>query len=322
MRIAVLDDWQDIARDLADWSALTERAEVVFFNAPLPGEDAVARSLQDFDIVLTMRERTPFPRRLIGRLPKLKMFGMTGFRARAIDIEGLLERGVTVCYTQGGESGTDTAEHALGLILAAARQIPAGDASIRRGGFTDGVRPGLGLAGRTLGLVGLGRIGTRVAGYAAALEMNVVAWSRNLTPERARAAGARAVSREEVFAMPDFVSLHVYLAPETAGLVTAEDLGRMKPGAMLVNTARAGLVDQAALLAAVLSGRISAALDVYDSEPLAPDDPWRRAPNTVLTPHVGYGVCEVLEVYYRQTVENALAFLDGVPIRTHAPAAS
>lgn len=322
MRIAVLDDWQNIARDLADWSALMARAEVVFFTAPLPGEDAAARSLRDFDIVLTMRERTPFPRSLIERLPRLRMLGMTGFRAKAIDIQGLLERGVTVCYTQGGESGADTAEHTLGLMLAAARQIPAGDASIRGGGFTDRVRPGLGLAGRSLGLVGLGRIGSRVAGYANALEMNVIAWSRNLTPQRARSAGARAVSREEVFALPDIVSLHVYLAAETEGLVTAEDLGRMRPGAILVNTSRAALVDQAALLDAVRSGRITAALDVYENEPLTPDDPWRLAPNTVLTPHVGYGVYEVLEVYYRQTVENALAFLDGSPIRTLAPASA
>lgn len=321
MRIAVLDDWQDVAREYADWSSLEGRAEVVFFSGPFKGEDDVATSLRDFDILLTMRERTPFPPSLIDKLPKLKMFGMTGSRAKAIDIAGMLERGITVCYTQGGESGTDTAELTLALILAAARQIPAGDANIRNGRFQHGMRPGLGLAGRTIGLVGLGRIGKLVAGYANALGMEVLAWSRNLTPERAEAAGATAVTREDVFSRPDIVSIHVLLSPETEGLVTASDIGRMKRNAILVNTSRAQLVNQAALLEAVQSGRIVAALDVYGKEPLPADDPLRQAPNTVLTPHIGYCTSDVMRTFYSQAVENTLAFLDGNPIRTHLPAA-
>ncbi|MEJ8571554.1 D-2-hydroxyacid dehydrogenase family protein [Microbaculum marinum] len=322
MRIAVLDDWQHIAEEYADWSQLRDRAEIVFFHEPFAGEDDAASALREFDIILTMRERTPFPSSLVDSLPNLKMFGMTGSRAKAIDIAGMLERGITVSYTQGGESGTDTAELTLALMMAAARQVPAGDANIRQGRFQHGIRPGLGLAGRTIGLVGLGRIGKLMAGYANALGMNVVAWSRNLTPERAEAAGATAVSREDVFASADVVSIHVYLSPETEGLVTKDDIGRMKPGAILVNTSRAPLIDQAALLEAVQSGRITAALDVYGKEPLPLNDPLRHAPNTVLTPHIGYGTSDVMETFYRQTVENTLAFLDGKPIRTHQPAAS
>lgn len=322
MRIAVIDDWQNTARAYADWSPLTSRAEVAFLTEPLVGEDAVAAALGDFDIILAMRERTPFPPSLIARLPRLKMFGMTGHRAKAIDIQGLLERGVTVCYTAGGESGADTAELTLGLIIAAARRIPEADAAMRAGRFTGGVGPGLGLAGRTLGLVGLGRIGSIVCRYGRALDMDVIAWSRNLTQERAREAGARAVTREELFATADVVSLHVYLAPETEGLVGADDLGRMKPGAILVNTSRARLVDQAALSAALHDRRIVAAMDVYDPEPPSSDHPARALPNTVLTPHIGYCTDEVLRIYYSQTVENAVAFLDGAPVRTHKLAAA
>lgn len=322
MRIAVLDDWQDIAEEYADWAPLRERAEVVFFREPFAGEAQAAEALRDFDILLSMRERTAFPPSLVARLPKLKMFGMTGSRAKAIDIAGMIERGVTVCYTQGGESGTETAELTLALIMAAARQITVGDANMRRGRFQHDMRPGLGLAGRTIGLVGIGRIGKLVAGYANALGMTVLAWSRNVTPERASAAGAVAVSRDEVFARPDIVSIHVYLSPETEGLVTAADIGRMRPGALLVNTSRAQLVDQAALHRAVRDGRIVAALDVYASEPPPPDDPLRTAPNTVLTPHLGYCTRDVMRIFYRQTVENTIAFLDGAPIRTQQAAAT
>ena len=322
MRIAVIDDWQNAARTYADWSPLTSRAEVSFLTEPLDGEDAAAAALSDFDIILSMRERTPFPPSLVARLPKLKMFGMTGHRAKAIDIQGLLERGVTVCYTAGGESGADTAELTLGLIIAAARRIPEADAVMRAGRFTGGVGPGLGLAGRTLGLVGLGRIGSIVCRYGRALDMDVIAWSRNLTAERAAAQGATAVSRDELFARADVVSLHVYLSPETEGLIGAADLDRMKPGAILVNTSRARLVNQPALAAALREERIFAAMDVYDPEPPAADHPARSLPNTVLTPHIGYCTDEVLRIYYSQTVENAVAFLDGAPVRTHKLAAA
>jgi phosphoglycerate dehydrogenase-like enzyme len=317
MRIAVIDDWQRVARQLADWSALEERAELVFFHQPFAGEDEAAEALRAFDIILTMRERTPFPRRLVERLPKLKMLGMTGSRAKALDIKAMLARGIAVSYTEGGANGRDTAELTLALMLAAARQVPAGDAAIRSGGFQETLRPGQGLAGRTLGVVGFGRIGKLVAGYATALGMEVIAWSRSLTPERAADVGVTAVGRDALFAAADIVTIHVVLTEETRGLVSAADIDRMRPGAILVNTARAQLVDQAALLKAVEAGRITAALDVFEQEPLPADHPLRSAPNTVLTPHLGYWTHEVVTAHYRQSVENALAFLDGTPMRAH-----
>jgi phosphoglycerate dehydrogenase-like enzyme len=320
MRIAVIDDWQDVARQHADWTAIEQRAEVVFFHDAFADEDALAAALLDFDIVLTMRERTAFPRSLIERLPKLAMLGMTGSRAKALDIQAMLERGITVCYTESGPSGHATAELTLALMLAAARQIPGGDASIRSGGFQDGLRPGLGLAGRTLGLIGFGRIGQLVAGYGKALGLVVIAWSKNITPERAAAVGAAAVPRDRVFEVADIVSLHVLLTDETLGLVTEADLAHMRTGAILVNTARAPLIDQQALLRALHEGRIIAALDVFEREPLPADDPFRKAPNTVLTPHLGDWSGDVLRTFYGQTVENVQAFLDGKPIRTHRPA--
>lgn len=316
MRVAVLDDWQKVAETMADWSPVRSRAELVFFREPFNSLDDAAAALADFDIVMTMRERTPFPAELVQQLPKLRMFGMTGKRAKALDLKGLIEKGVTVCYTQGGESGTDTAELTLGLIMAAARHIPTGDAAMRSGGFTDCVPPGLGLAGRTLGLVGLGRIGSLVAGYANALGMNVIAWSRNLTPERAAKFGATQVSRDEVFANADVVSLHIHLTQETEGLISCDDIARMKPGAIFVNTSRSRLVDLDALLEAARQGRIRIALDVYNNEPPAADDPLRTTPNAILTPHLGYLTDEVLETYYGQTVENALAYIQGKPVRT------
>ncbi|MEZ5934745.1 MAG: D-2-hydroxyacid dehydrogenase family protein [Alphaproteobacteria bacterium] len=316
MRIAVIDDWQKVARKLADWSALERRAELVFFHEAFASEDEAAAALQDFDIVLSMRERTPFPRSLHERLPKLKLFGMTGKRAKALDIKGMLERGLTVSYTVGGADGRETAELTLALMLAAARQVPAGDAAIRSGSFQETLTPGICLSGRTLGIVGLGRIGKLMASYGAVLGMKVIAWSPNLTAERAAEVGVTAVSREALFAEADVVTLHVVFSERTAGLVTADDLGRMKNGAILVNTARAPLVDQAALLETVQSGRITAALDVFEQEPLPESHPLRSAPNTVLTPHLGYWTHEVASAHYQQSVENALAFLDGKPIRT------
>jgi phosphoglycerate dehydrogenase-like enzyme len=321
-RIAVLDDWQRIARASADWASLMARAEVIFREAPFTDEDDAARGLAEMDIILATRERTPFPPSLIARLPRLRMFGLTGSRAALIDIACMQSRGITVCYTGSGPSGNSTAELALGLMLAAARRIPAGDAAVRAGRFQQGTDAGLLLQGKTIGIVGLGRIGARVAAYCRALEMNVVAWSQNLSAEAAYAAGAARVSKEELLACADVVSLHLVLSERTRGILGAADLARMKPGAILVNTARAPLVDEAALVAAVRERRITAALDVFYREPLPPDDPLARARNVVLTPHLGYGVIEVYREYYRHGVENALAFLDGKPIRVLQPAAT
>ena len=314
-RIAVLDDWQKVARASADWSPLMARAEVEFFELPFASEDAAASRLAEFDIILVTRERTPFPASLVARLPRLRMFGLTGARAGLIDIAGLIARRVTVCYTGGGPSVSSTAELALGLMLAAARRIPAADAAVRSGRFQLGTEAGHMLDGKTIGLIGLGRIGSRMAAYCRALDMKVVAWSQNLTHYAAAAAGAVRVEKDELFATADVVSLHLVLSPRTRGIVGAADLARLKPGAIVVNTARAPLIDETALFDAVQSRRIVAALDVFYREPLPANHPLAQAPNVVLTPHLGYSVIEVYREYYQNSVENALAYLDGEPIR-------
>jgi phosphoglycerate dehydrogenase-like enzyme len=243
------------------------------------------------------------------------MFGLTGARAGLVDIAGMISRGITVCYTGGGPSGSSTAELALGLMLAAARWIPASDVAVRDGRFQLGTPVGQVLDGKTLGLIGLGRIGARMAAYGKALGMKVLAWSQNLTPEVAAAAGAARAEKDELFATSDVVSMHLVLSDRTRGIVGAADLARMKQGAILVNTARAQLVDENALVAAIQSKRIVAALDVFYREPLSPSHPLARAPNVVLTPHLGYSVAEVYKEYYLHSLENALAYLDGKPIR-------
>ena len=314
-RIAVLDDWQGVAKSSADWSPLMARAEVRFFREPFADEDTAARALADFDIVLCTRERTPFPRSLVARLPRLRMFGLTGARAALIDLTAMIERGVTVCYTGGGPSVQSTAELALALMLAAARHIPQSDQAVRAGRFQLGTQAGFILAGKTIGLIGLGRIGAQMARYCNALGMRVLAWSQNLTDERALAASATRVSKDELLATSDVVSLHLVISERTRGLLGAAELARMRPGAILVNTSRGPLVNEEALIAAVQSGRLFAALDVYHREPLPADHPLVRCPNTVLTPHLGYSVLEVYAEYYQHSVENALAFLDGKPVR-------
>ena len=317
-RVAILDDWQRVARACADWSRLASRAEVRFFDTPFASEDEAANSLAGFEIILATRERTPFPKSLIDRLPALKMFGLTGSRAGMIDLAYLQKRGVVVCYTDGGPGVESTAEVALALMLAAARRIPEGDSSVRRGRFQLDTPTGFVLAGKTLGLAGLGRIGARVAGYGKALGMSVLAWSQNLTDDRAAQAGARRVSKEALFEDSDVVSVHLVLSPRTRGVIGAADIARMKRGAILVNTSRGPLIDEKALVAALREGKITAALDVYDREPLPADHPLLSCPNTVLTPHLGYSVMEVYRVFFAQCLENTLAYLDGRPIRVLA----
>jgi phosphoglycerate dehydrogenase-like enzyme len=317
VKIAVLDDWQGIARKVADWSPLTSRAEVAFYEEPLGAR--AAEVLADYDIVLTMRERLPVPASLVERLPKLRMLGMTGNRAPVIDIAALTAKGVVVSRTGGERSAAATAEMALALTLAAVRRVPQGDASIRVGRFQEGVEPGFVLDGRTLGIVGLGRIGSRMAAYGRALGMQVLAWSQNLTDEKARAQGARLVSKRALFAEADVVSVHLVLSDRTRGLIGSADIARMKPGAVLVNTSRGPIVEQKALVAALQEGRIRAGLDVFDEEPLSPDHPLRTAPNTALSPHLGYCVREIYEQFYRESIENVLAFLEGKPIRQVEP---
>ena len=321
-KVAVLDDWQGVARSSADWSKLQARADVTFFASAFADEADAARQLADFDIVLSMRERTPLPASLINRLPKLRMLGMTGARNASLDTAACTARGIVVCNTTGGGNNeAATAELALGLLIAAARAIPAGDANIRAGRFQEAVPVGYALAGKTAGMLGLGRLGSHMARYCKALNMRVLAWSQNLTAERAQAAGAEFVSKEQLLSQSDAVSIHLVLSDRTRGLIGAADLARMKPGAILVNTSRGPIVDEPALIAAVQSRRIVAALDVYDREPLPPNHPLRTAPNVVMTPHLGYGVKETWDSFYPQSVENALAFLDGKPVRVTNPEA-
>jgi D-3-phosphoglycerate dehydrogenase len=317
--VAVLDDWQRVARASADWSPLEARADVRFFEAPFASEEAAAHALAAAGVVLAMRERTPFPRSLIDRLPRLRMFGLTGQRAGLVDLAYLLQRGVVVCTTDGGPGVESTAEIALALMLAAARRIPEGDVSVRAGTFQQATPTGFVLAGKTLGLLGLGRIGARMAGYGTALGMTVLAWSQNLTDERAAAAGARRVDKDVLLAQADVVSLHLVLSPRTRGVVGAAELARMKHGAILVNTSRAALVDEDALVGALREGRIAAGLDVFEREPLPATHPLATLRNAVLTPHLGYSTLDVYRVFYRQSVENALAFLDGAPVRVMTP---
>jgi phosphoglycerate dehydrogenase-like enzyme len=319
-QVAVLDDWQGVARSSTDWSPLMGRAEVIFFPEAFRDEDDAAEKLTDFEIVLSMRERTPLPASLIDRLPKLRMLGITGASNRSLDLAACTARGILVSNTTGNSNReAATAELALGLLLAAARAIPAADANIRAGRFQQGLPIGVSLAGKTMGVVGLGLLGSHMARYAKALAMDVVAWSPNLTAKKTNAAGVRLASKEELFSSCDAISIHLVLSERSRGLIGAADLARMKPGAILVNTSRGPIVDEAALLDAVYACRIVAALDVFDREPLPPDHPLRNAPNTVMTPHLGYGVQETWEEFYRQSMENALSFLEGTPLRVINP---
>jgi phosphoglycerate dehydrogenase-like enzyme len=241
------------------------------------------------------------------------MMSLTGTRAPNVDQDACTKRGIICTFTSGGHSPAPAAEMTLALLLAAARKIPEGDAAMRAGRFQEGVPPGINLEGRTLGLVGLGRIGQYMARYGHALGMKVLAWSQNLTDEKAKEGGATRVSKEDLFAESDAVSVHLVLGPRSRGLIGAEDFARMKKGAIFINTSRGPIVDEAALVAALREGRIVAGLDVYDREPLPADNPFRGLRNTVLTPHLGFTTVEGLNVFYQHAIDNILAFLDGKP---------
>lgn len=317
LRIAVLDDYQRVAEAKADWRLVGADAETVFFHEHVADEGAVAAMLADFDVVCIMRERTPFRRSLVERLPRLKLLVTTGMRNAAVDLEALAERGVTVCGT--GAPGGPTAELTWGLILALMRRIPQEDRALREGRWQTTV--GQETAGRTLGVLGLGRLGAKVAKIGQAFDMTVIAWSPNLTEERAAAAGVRLVTKDELFSEADVVSIHVVLSPRSRGLVGATDLARMKPTAYLVNTARGPIVDEAALAEALRARRIAGAgLDVYSTEPLPADHPFLGLDNTVLTPHLGYVTEGTYAQVYPETVEDIAAWRAGKPIRVLTPA--
>lgn len=312
MRIAILDDYQNVSLELADWSGLAGRAEPVVFTEHLGGADSVARALAGFPIVVAMRERTPFPAELLDRLPELKLLVTTGMRNFSIDMAAAKAHGVAVRGTE--LLPWPAAELTWGLIMALSLNIPRDAASMAGGGWQTGV--GQSLHGRTLGIIGLGKQGRRVARFARAFEVDVVAWSRNLTQDQAAEHHAKRVELDELLAMSDIVTIHVVLNEGTRGLIGARELGRMKPDAFLVNTARGPVVDEAALLEALNSGGIAgAAIDVYDTEPLPAGHPLRSAPNAVLTPHMGYVTRDNLALMYTQAVEDIEAWLNGEPVR-------
>lgn len=312
MRVAVLDDYQGVARTMADWSVLDGRTEVTVFRDHLSDPDAVVARLAPFDVVCVMRERTPLTRAILARLDRLRLICSTAPRNASIDLDFAKSRGITVCAT--GYSSSGAAELTWALIHAALRHIPAEVASFRAGGWMVGV--GKDLKDATLGLVGLGRIGAIMAGVAHAFGMNVIAWSQNLTDERAAEVGARRVDKATLFREADIVSLHLVLSDRSRGVVGADELAQMKPTAWLVNTSRGPLVDEAALIAALRAGRIAgAALDVYDVEPLPADHPLRTLERVVATPHVGFVTERTYRIFYGDTVANIAAWLDGAPIR-------
>ena len=321
MKLALLDDYLRLAMQVADWSALAERLDIQVIDRPFVSSQEAARGLADFDIVCTLRERTPFPRALIEALPRLRYLCVTGKRYDTVDVDACAERGILVSNTpvSGAGAGSVT-ELTWGLILALARHIAAEDRMMREGGWQHFA--GRTLRGKTLGVVGLGPLGSGVARIGLAFGMDVQAWSPNLTPERAEEAGVRLVGKHELFSSSDVVSLHLALAEGTRGIVGAAEISAMKPSAVLVNTARAGLLDEAALIDALGRRRIAGAgLDVYSVEPLPRDHVLRKLPNVVLTPHLGYFTHEMLGAYYSYAIENIAAFLDGRPIRLVTPRA-
>lgn len=313
MRIAILDDYQNVARSFADWDRLD--AEITVFTEHITDPDDVVAALAGFDVVVAMRERTRFSADVLRRLPDLELLVSTGQRNAAIDVGAANEQGVVVSGT--GYIPHPTAEHTWALILAAARNIPAEERAVRDGRWQHTV--GTALRGKTLGLLGLGRLGGAVAGIGTAFGMRPIAWSQNLTEERAAEHGVRAVSRDELLRSADVLSIHLVLSKRTRGLLGADELALMKPGALLVNTSRGPIVDESALLDAVTEGRIRAALDVYGTEPLPVDHPLRQAPNTVLTPHIGYVADDVYEIFFQDAVEDIAAFAAGEPIRVMSP---
>lgn len=312
MRIAILDDYFDAARHLADWSQLSGRADIKVFIEHLGGEENAAKKLADFQIIVGMRERTPFPATLIRRLPQLKLLVTTGMRNLSFDLEAAHSQGVTVCGTGG--VGNPTSELAVGMMIALMRDIHGQFGSMRRGGWQ--TRPGYSLAGKTLGLLGLGRVGGGVAAVGHAFNMKIIAWSQNLTEERAAECHAHRVPKDELFRQADVLSIHLILSGRTRGIVCARELSLMKPTAYLINTSRGEIVDEAALLKILQEKRIAgAAIDVYGVEPLPADHPIRQLNKVLLTPHLGYVSVENLTKMYQDAVEDIIAFLDGKPVR-------
>ena len=313
LRCAILDDYFDLALSVADWSQLGDRVDITVFNHPFASEQAAASALKDFEIICAMRERTAFPQSLFAALPKLKLLLTSGMRNAAIDLEAVKDRGVVLCGTQYGRD--PTASLTMGLILELTRGIGRENARMHAGEPWQKFA-GIEIEGRTLGVIGLGKLGSKVAGLAKAFGMNVIAWSPNLTPEKCREAGVGYASKEVLFATADIITIHVVLSERSRGLVGLADLARMKPTAYLVNTARGPIVDEAALVATLQQKKIAGAgLDVFAVEPLPADHPLRKLDNVVLTPHLGYATVEGFRNHYAQMVEAIAAWFKGEPVR-------
>ena len=318
IRVAILDDYQGVALRLADWKSLHPDAQIEAFPEHIADLETLAKRLHTFECLVLMRERTPLKRPLVEKLPNLKLVITTGMHNASVDAAALAERGIVFCGTDG--LGHSTAELTWGLILALLRNIPREDRAIRQGRWQTTI--GYGAKGKTLGIIGLGRLGTLVAGYGKAFGMDVIGWSRSLTDARAAELGIKRVEKNEIFERADIVTIHVPLNDSSRGLVGAAELARMKPTSYIVNTSRGPIVEEAALLATLKGRRIAgAAIDVYDREPVPKDHPFLELDNVVLTPHLGYVIEEALRINYGSAVENIRAFLDGKPIRLIKPRA-
>jgi phosphoglycerate dehydrogenase-like enzyme len=321
-RVAILDDYAGLALDLADWSTVQTRSEVTVFDRHLSESEAVD-ALRPFDVICTVRERMAFPRTLIERLPNLKLITIIGKSLPNLDMAAASERGVLVAHSNFASPRYSavrdaTPELTWGLMIATVRNLADEHRRMRDGGWQ--TTAGMTLSGKTLGLLGLGRIGQRMTEYAKVFGMQVIAWSQNLTEEAAAAAGARRVDKATLFEESDVVSIHLVLSERTRGLVGEPELALMKPQAYLINTSRGPIVDEAALIAALKNGRIAGAgLDVFDVEPPAPDHPLRSLPNVTLSPHLGYVTREMLAAFYSDSAEAVAAWLDGTPIRIANP---
>jgi len=310
--IAILDDYQNVALRMADWSGLQKAHQIAVFNQRLADVEAAAKALAPFEIVGIMRERTPFSRALFEKLPKLKLLVTTGKRNASIDLEAAKARNVMVCNTGG--AGRATAELAIGLMIALARHLREEFHAMRPGGGWQSTL-GFDLEGKTLGIIGLGNLGAKVGRIAQAMDMKLIAWSENLTPERAREKGAERVDKDDLFKRADIVTIHSVLSPRTRGLIGARELGLMKPTALLINTSRGPIIDEAALLAALREKRIAGfGGDTFDVEPLPADHPLRAEPRALLTPHLGYVTAETYRDFYGGMVQAIEAWQAGKPI--------
>jgi phosphoglycerate dehydrogenase-like enzyme len=312
MRVAILDDYLNVALNLVDWSRLNDHADLTVFDKAFTDETDAATQLANFEIIVGMRERTPFPASLLAKLPALKLLITTGMRNLSFDMEAAKAQGVTVCGTGG--LGQPTAELAWAILLGLACHIPAHDNAMKSGGWQ--TRLNSDLQGKTLGVLGLGKLGGAVATVGKAFGMNVIAWSQNLTAERAAEFGVERVEKNALMAQSDYISIHLILSDRSRGLVGADDLARMKPSAYLVNTSRGPIVDERALVDALRNNRIAGAgLDVYETEPLSADNPFRSLNNVLLTPHMGYVTRNNITHMYSQAVDDIVAFVDGNPVR-------